>query len=82
MRAAEESTDLDDIGYVSTRAVRVETTPPQAVLVDGEAVGETPVTVEIVPGALTLVAPPAPAPADEPHAVKLAGLPGLSVERG
>lgn len=39
------------------RAISIEAQPDQAVWTDGEYVGRTPVTVEVMPGALTVVVP-------------------------
>ena len=39
------------------RSIRIETEPDQPVWTDGEYVGRTPVTVDVVPGALTVVVP-------------------------
>ncbi len=39
------------------RSIRIETEPDQAVWTDGEYVGRTPVTVDVMPGALTVVVP-------------------------
>jgi YegS/Rv2252/BmrU family lipid kinase len=71
----------DDVGYASGSRIVIVATPPQRVLIDGEAVGVTPVTFEVLPGALRVIAPPAPAAPDGPRGVKLAGLPDLEVER-
>ncbi len=37
--------------------MKIETTPDQPVWTDGEYVGRTPVTVEVMPGALAVVVP-------------------------
>jgi YegS/Rv2252/BmrU family lipid kinase len=39
------------------RSIRIETQPDQPVWTDGEYVGRTPVTVDVIPGALTVVVP-------------------------
>ncbi len=39
------------------RTIRIETDPDQPVWTDGEYVGRTPVTVDVVPGALSVVVP-------------------------
>ena len=39
------------------RTIRIETEPDQPVWTDGEHVGRTPVTVDVVPGALSVVVP-------------------------
>ncbi len=74
-----EAASRDDIGYLSCARVQVDTTPPQSVLVDGELVGKTPVTVEVIPGAIRVLAPPAGPGTDVPHGVKLGGLPELEI---
>ena len=39
------------------RTIKIETQPDQAVWTDGEYVGRTPVTVDVIPGALAVVVP-------------------------
>ena len=39
------------------RPIRIETEPDQPVWTDGEYVGRTPVTVDVMPGALAVVVP-------------------------
>jgi diacylglycerol kinase (ATP) len=41
----------------SGREIRVEATPTQAVLADGEKAGSTPVTVKVMPGAIRVLVP-------------------------
>jgi YegS/Rv2252/BmrU family lipid kinase len=43
--------------YRQGRSISIETDPDQAVWADGEYLGRTPVTVDVVPGALTVVVP-------------------------
>lgn len=74
----------DDIGYLPVQAVTVRAEPAQRVMIDGEEVGETPVTIECVPASLRVVVPATPeADADAVAAAgderKLAGLPGIEV---
>ncbi len=47
-------------GILSFKAthIRVETSPPQKVVIDGEVVGTTPVEIEVIPAGLTVIAPP------------------------
>jgi diacylglycerol kinase (ATP) len=47
-----------DIGYARGRQVTVSTESPEPVQLDGEPMGETPFTAEIVPGAIHVVMPP------------------------
>ncbi len=47
----------DTIG-LRTSCVKVTTTPPQKVVLDGEIIGTTPVEVECIPAGLTVLAPP------------------------
>lgn len=51
--------DGDSLEYRSIQRCRVEAVPRLPVQIDGELAGETPVTVVVVPAALTLVAPAA-----------------------
>lgn len=45
------------VGYAQGREIRVETDPVQPVQLDGEPGGETPFTVTVVPGAITIMVP-------------------------
>ncbi|HTN90475.1 MAG TPA: YegS/Rv2252/BmrU family lipid kinase [Sorangium sp.] len=79
-----EPAERDNIGFLAARRVRISTDPPQHVLIDGEEVGTTPLVVECLPSALTVMAArreavSAPPPAPEVE-VKLDGLPELEVE--
>jgi YegS/Rv2252/BmrU family lipid kinase len=71
-----DATTRPDIGYLRTQKLTITTEPPQKVVVDGEVVGTTPVTLECIPGSLTLFAP-----RNEPlqPIERLDGLPNLSV---
>jgi diacylglycerol kinase family enzyme len=78
--AVGDAAQRDNIGYFACKQVRITTDPPMRVLIDGEECGMTPLSVESLPGALVVVAPP-PAAEDvraEPE-VKLEGLPDLEV---
>lgn len=44
------------------RSLRIDVYPPLAVQGDGEVIGETPVEVKVVPGALNVIAPANPSP--------------------
>jgi YegS/Rv2252/BmrU family lipid kinase len=64
------------IGYLRVKRVQIATDPPQAIALDGEIVGVTPVAFEIVPSSLSVIA--------EWDTVvsrreRLTGLPGLEV---
>jgi YegS/Rv2252/BmrU family lipid kinase len=72
----EEPASRDEIGYFACRTLRIRATPPQRVLIDGEDAGMTPVSLECLPGALVVVAPPAEA-SRAASDLKLEGLPGL-----
>lgn len=77
---AEAAATRDDIGYLPVCRATIRTTPAQRVMIDGEDVGETPVTIECVPRSLQVLVP---ARLAQPAAGerKLDGLPGLAVER-
>jgi len=45
------------VGYARGREIRVETEPVQPVQLDGEPGGETPFTVNVVPGAIRIMVP-------------------------
>lgn len=47
------------VGYARGEEFRVESDPAQPVQMDGEAAGQTPFTVTVVPGAITVMAPTA-----------------------
>ncbi|MDY6938330.1 MAG: methylglyoxal synthase [Cyanobacteriota bacterium] len=51
-------TNREEIVSLQTKRVKVTTNPPQKVVLDGENIGTTPVEIECVPGALTMIAPP------------------------
>ena len=40
------------------REITIATDPPQAVIGDGEAWGETPISLKVLPGAVPVIAPP------------------------
>jgi len=76
----QEPATRDNVGSFSTARVSITTAPPQNVLVDGEPFGETPVTIETVPRALVVLAPPADEARGEPVEAPLLGLPDLEVD--
>jgi diacylglycerol kinase family enzyme len=55
----------------------VTTTPPQKVVLDGEIIGMTPISIECIPGGLTIFVPQIE---ELPPLEKLAGLPNLKIE--
>ncbi len=48
-----------NVRHGRVKQLRLETTPPQKVVVDGEVIGETPVEIECLPQSLRVFAPPA-----------------------
>ncbi|WP_437532593.1 YegS/Rv2252/BmrU family lipid kinase [Sorangium sp. So ce726] len=79
-----EPAERDNVGFLAARRVCITTDPPQNVLIDGEEAGTTPLVVECLPRALTVMAPRREEAREAPPAadveVKLAGLPELEVE--
>ena len=49
---------VPQLEFLKTKAVRIEAPEPTEVWADGEPLGQTPLTLEIVPGALEVVVPP------------------------
>jgi methylglyoxal synthase len=47
----------ENVVHSRTKRIRVKTTPPQKVVVDGEMVGTTPIEVECIPNGLTVYVP-------------------------
>lgn len=78
----EEAATRDNVGFLRARRVRIDTTPEQALLVDGEPAGKGRLVVTCLPRSLHVVVPrdvqveAAPAGPE----TKLAGLPELEVE--
>ena len=73
----DEAASRDDIGYLRTKKIKVTTEPPQKIALDGELIGETPVEIECLPQALTVLIPQEKAvQATE----KLEHLPGIQIE--
>ena len=70
--------DREDIGYLRSKRIKITTTPPQKVALDGEIVGETPIELECIPQGLTVFMPISP---DVAPLEKLEGLPNLVVEQ-
>ncbi|HUS64930.1 MAG TPA: YegS/Rv2252/BmrU family lipid kinase [Kofleriaceae bacterium] len=71
----------DRIGYFACTRVRITTSEPRRVVCDGEALGETPVELEILPRALRLIAPPAAVDEEAAPAADLSRLPDVRIER-
>jgi YegS/Rv2252/BmrU family lipid kinase len=69
-----------NIGSFSAARVVIAAVPPQRVLVDGEPFGETPITVETLPRALTVIAPPPATAEGPPIEAPLLGLPDLEID--
>jgi YegS/Rv2252/BmrU family lipid kinase len=46
------------VRYERCRSIRLESTPPLPVQVDGELIGRLPMTFSVAPGALTVIVPP------------------------
>ena len=71
-----DATTRPDIGYLRTKKLTITTKPPQKVVVDGEVMGMTPVTLECIPKGLIVFAP-----CNEPlqPSERLDGLPNLNV---
>lgn len=76
-----EPATRDNVGSLSAAELTATADPPQPVLVDGEAFGETPVTITSLPRALRVVAPPAPEAEGPPIEAALLGLPELEIDR-
>lgn len=73
----DEAAARDDIGYLRTKWIEVNTNPPQKVVLDGEIIGTTPIEVKCIPQSLTVFAPKEEiVQAQE----KLEHLPGIKIE--
>jgi diacylglycerol kinase family enzyme len=55
-----DAVDAPPLLHRRCRRVRLETAEPQAVTADGEDLGDTPLDIELDPGALRVVRGPAP----------------------
>lgn len=49
--------DRKEVGYLRAKYVRVETDPPQKVVVDGEIIGTTPIEMECIPKGIEVFIP-------------------------
>jgi YegS/Rv2252/BmrU family lipid kinase len=70
------ATERDDVGYLRSKQVVISTEPAQKVVLDGEIIGETPITVECIPKGLTIFAPTT---REQPPEEYLENLPDLEV---
>lgn len=75
-----EPATRDNVGSFSASRVAITADPPQRVLVDGEAFGDTPIIIETIARALTVLAPPAPETAGPQVEASLTGLPELEID--
>jgi diacylglycerol kinase (ATP) len=55
--------DLPEVEFFQVRTIHVATDPPLPVLADGEVVGMTPVTYQVLPGVISVLRPEAPSQA-------------------
>lgn len=55
-----------EVAFFRTRRLEVDCHPPVQMQSDGDVAGSTPLTVEVLPGALTVIAPDAPTTAKAP----------------
>ncbi|MDC0836014.1 lipid kinase [Leptolyngbya valderiana BDU 20041] len=53
----DRATERSDVGYLQAKSVKVRTTPPQNVVVDGEVVGRDTLELTCVPGGLRVFVP-------------------------
>lgn len=71
-----EAVNRPDIGYLRAKSFKINTNPPQNVVLDGEIIGHTPIEVECIPNGLIIFTPQTePTQPEE----KLEGLPNLIV---
>ena len=54
---ADKPLDPDSFHHWQAKEITIATDPPQAVIGDGEAWGETPVAMKVLPGAVRVIAP-------------------------
>jgi diacylglycerol kinase (ATP) len=54
----EGGTGVGRVGYARGKVISVSSEPPEPVQLDGEALGQTPFTAEVVPGAIRVLYPP------------------------
>lgn len=71
-----EAAERNDIGYLRTSWVKIDTDPPQKVVLDGEIIGTTPIEIKSIPNGLTVFAP---AQEEAPPQEKLEHLAGIQI---
>jgi diacylglycerol kinase family enzyme len=59
VRAAKTSTAPKEYRHWQAREIEIEADPPQLVQVDGEIIGQTPLAIHVVPGAVGVLTPKA-----------------------
>lgn len=74
-----EPANRDNVGSLASASLVIRTEPAQLVLLDGEAFGETPVRLAVIPSALRVIAPPVPVVDAVPVDAPLQGLPDLEI---
>lgn len=72
----QSASDNDQIGYLRTNKVTITADPPQQIALDGEMIGTTPATFEMLPNSLTVVMNYNEFMAEQQ---KLVGLPGVDI---
>jgi diacylglycerol kinase (ATP) len=65
-----------DLQHWQAREITVEAVPPQDVQLDGELLGQTPVTAKVLPGVVRVIVPRDAAVLQAPAQPRLAGAPG------
>ncbi len=75
-----ECATRDNVGFLSARNVRITTSPPQPILIDGEEAGKGDLVVRCRPGSLRVRLPrDREVTSANPHERKLTGLPDLEI---
>ncbi|MGF1523265.1 MAG: YegS/Rv2252/BmrU family lipid kinase [Leptolyngbyaceae cyanobacterium] len=72
-----QATEREDIGFLRSKRVKINTAPLQNVALDGEVLGEVPIEVICVPQGLNLVVPRQTSPSPSENIVDL---PGITIE--
>ncbi len=67
----------EEVGFLRANRLKITTTPPQKVVLDGEIIGMTPIDVECVPSSLSIFVPQTK---EVQPVEKLKGLPNLNIE--
>ncbi len=73
----EEAAEMEGIGYLRAKWVKVTTDPPQKVVLDGEIIGTTPIEITCIPKGLTIFAPAAK---EAQAAERLDNLSGIEIQ--